>query len=113
MPIVTIHHKEQVSLPELRKLRDTLPEIVSRAVDCPEEPYDGTLRSGDMNMIVIASLAPNEALDYVIEIKTRQTDSRIANLQERADAISSALGALELWNFGVWFELHQAAWAQT
>ena len=112
MPIVTINHKEAAALTELGKLREALPEIVSRAVDCPEEPYDGALRPGDINMIVTASLAPSEPLDYVIEIRTRRTDSRGANLQERSEAISSALGALGLRNFGVWLQLQEAAWAQ-
>jgi len=112
MPIVTINHKEAAVLPELRKLRQALPEIVSRAVECAEEPYDGTLKPGDINMIVTASLAATEPLDYVIEIRTRRTDSRSANLQERSEAISSALGALGLRNFGVWLQLQEAAWAQ-
>jgi hypothetical protein len=112
MPIVTINHKEAAPLAELEKLRQDLPEIVSRAVECPEEPFDGTLKPGDINLLAVASLAPTEALDYVVEIRTRETDSRIANLQERAGAISSALAALELHNFGVWIELHRAAWAQ-
>jgi hypothetical protein len=112
MPIVTINHKDATSLPEIARLRQALPEIVSRAVECPEEPYDGALKPGDINLIVTASLAPTEALDYVIEIRTRRTDSRSANLQERSDAISSALGALGLRNFGVWLQLEEAAWAQ-
>jgi hypothetical protein len=113
MPIVTIHHKEGVSAAELEKLRHALPEIVSRAVECPEEPYDGALKRGDVNVLGIASLGPEEALDYLIEIETRRTVTRAGNLQERADAIRSSLEALGLQNFGVWIELHQAAWAQT
>jgi hypothetical protein len=34
-------------------------------------------------------------------------------VQERADAISSALDGLGLRNFGVWLELHRAGWAQS
>jgi hypothetical protein len=83
-----------------------------RAVECPEEPYDGALNPGDINIIVTASLALTEPLDYVIEIRTRRTESRSANLQERSDAISSALGALGSQNFGVWLQLQGAAWAQ-
>jgi hypothetical protein len=112
MPIVTINHKEPAVLSELAKLRESLPEIVSRAVECPEEPYDGTLKPGDINMIVTASLAPTEPLDYVIEIRTRRTDTRSVNLEDRSDAIRSALGELGLRNFGVWLQLQEAAWAQ-
>lgn len=112
MPIVTINHKAAASLPELEKLRQALPEIVSRAVECPEEPYDGALKPGDISMIAAASLAATEPLDYMIEIRTRRTDSRSANLQERSNAIRSALEALGLRNFGVWLQLQEAAWAQ-
>jgi hypothetical protein len=112
MPIITINHKETASVPELEKLRQALPAIVSRAVECPEEPYDGVLKPGDINVIVTPSLALAEPLDYLIEIRTRRTESRSANLQERSDAVSSALGALGLRNFGVWLQLQEAAWAQ-
>jgi len=113
MPIVTIHHKESASSPELLRLRQVLPEVVSRAVECPEEPYDGTLKPGDINLLSAASLGPDEGLDYLIEVKTRRTETRTANLQERADRIAAALGALELQSYGVWLELHEAGWAQT
>jgi hypothetical protein len=113
MPIITISHKETASPTELAKTLQALPEIVSRAVECPEEPYDGELKPGDVNMIVTASLALSDGLDYVIEIKTRRTDSRLRNLDERVGEIRSALGALGLQNFGVWLELHDASWAQT
>jgi hypothetical protein len=112
MPIVTINHKQTPARSELRKLRQALPEIVSQALACPEEPYDGALKAGDVNMIVLPSLAPTEPLDFVIEIRTRRTDSRSTNLEERTGEISSALGALGLRNFGVWLQLHEAAWAQ-
>jgi hypothetical protein len=111
MPIIAINHKEAASTPELEKLRTVLPEIVSRAVECPKEPYDGVLKPGDINMIVTASLAPTEPLDYVIEIRTRRTESRSANLQERSDAVSTAVRKLGLSNFGVWLQLQDAAWA--
>jgi hypothetical protein len=112
MPIVTIHHKAAAPLSELGKLRQGLPDIVSRAVECAEEPYDGELKPGDINILATASLATTEDLDYVIEINTRTTHSRLANLQERVDAISSDLESLGLQNFGVWLELSQAEWGQ-
>jgi hypothetical protein len=112
MPIITIHHKAAAPLPELGKLRQQLPDIVSRAVECAEEPYDGKLKPGDINILATASLATAEDVDYMIEIKTRTTHSRLADLQERADAIGSDLEALGLRNFGVWLELSQAAWGQ-
>jgi hypothetical protein len=112
MPIITIHHKAAAPLPELGMLRERLPDIVSRAVECAEEPYDGKLKAGDINILATASLATTEDLDYIIEIKTGTTNSRLANVQERADAMSSDLEALGLRNFGIWLELSQAAWGQ-
>ena len=112
MPIITIHHKAAAPLSELDKLRQELPDIVSRAVECVEEPYDGELKPGDINILATASLATTEDLDYMIEINTRTTQSRLANLQGRVNAICSDLEALGLQNFGVWLELSQAAWGQ-
>lgn len=112
MPIVTINHKESAPNSELERLRKALPEIVSRAVECPEEPYDGVLKPGDINTTLTASLLPTEALDYVIEIQTGRTDSRSSNLKERSEAISSAIQALGLHDVGVWLQLQEAAWSQ-
>ena len=113
MPIVTVSHKGSASEAMLETLRRELPAIVSEAVDCPEEPYDGRLQPGDVNLRLVAALAPDEGLDYVVEIRTKWTQSRSENLQERTDQVRVALEKLDLERFGVWIELPQAAWAQT
>ena len=112
MPIVTVSHKRSATASVLEDLGRELPEIVSRALDCPEEPYDGHLREGDVNLRFVAALPPEEGLDYLIEVRTRWTRSRSENLQERSEQIRAALVSLGLESFGVWIEIPPAAWSQ-
>lgn len=112
MPIVTVSHKTSAAASVLDDLRRELPEIVSRALACPEEPYDRHLRPGDVNLRFVAALAPDEGLNYLIEVRTLWTQSRSENLQERSDQIRAALAKLGLERFGVWIELPPAAWSQ-
>jgi hypothetical protein len=112
MPIITVSHKGSAAEAVLETLRFELPEIASRALDCPEEPFDGNLRPGDVNLRFLPALPAQESLDYVIEIRTRWTQSRSENLEERSDEIRGGLKSLGLKRFGVWIELPQAAWSQ-
>jgi hypothetical protein len=112
VPIVTVSHKGSASEALLETLRRELPTIVSEAVACPEEPYDNDLRPGDVNLRFLPAQPPTESLDYVVEIRTRWTQSRSENLQERSDQIRNALDSLGLERFGVWIELPEAAWSQ-
>ena len=112
MPIITVSHKETAPTELLNRLRQRLPDIVSRAVACDEEPYDGRLRPGDVNMRLLSALPDDEALDVLIEVRTKWHESRSDDLQERSDSIKSALGELGLKDFGVWVELVRAAWSQ-
>ena len=43
MPIVEVTVGPRVDDSAIARLRDVLPEGVSLAVECPEEPYDGEL----------------------------------------------------------------------
>jgi hypothetical protein len=112
MPIITVSHKDSAPQPMLETLRRELPTIVSEAIDCPEEPYNGRLRAGDVNLRFVAALRPDEGLDYLVEIRTRWTQSRSESLKERTDRVRIALEKLDLERFGVWIELPQAGWAQ-
>ncbi len=112
MPIITVSHKDAATEAVLETLRRELPAIVSRALACPEEPYDGDLRPGDANLRFLAALPVEERLDFLVEIRTKWTRSRSANLQERSDDIRGALERLGLAGFGVWIELPHAAWSQ-
>ena len=112
MPIVTVSYKASAPETQLDTLRTALPEIVSRALECDEEPYDGRLKPGDVNLKFAPVLAAGEALDYLIEVTTRWTRSRSDNLQARSDRIEAALAERGLTNFGVWLELPPAVWSQ-
>jgi hypothetical protein len=112
MPIVTVSHKDAAPADILAGLRLSLPTIVSEALACEEEPYDGRLKRGDVNMKFLPALSADEALDYLVEIRTTWTDSRSANLAQRVARVRADLGELGLQNFGVWIETPQAAWAQ-
>jgi hypothetical protein len=112
VPIVTVSHKTSAPEATLETLRTALPTLVSEAVSCPEEPFDGDLRPGDVNLRFVPALRLDEGLDYVVEVTTRWTQSRSENLQERSDQVRAALRELGLQRFGVWIELAQAAWSQ-
>src|SRR3954467_10766920 len=104
MPIVTVSHKDSAPSEILRRLRARLPAIVSEAVACEEEPYDGSLQPGDVNMRFLPVLSAAEALDYLLEIRTRWTESRGSDLEERVARIRRDLSELGVENFGVWLE---------
>jgi hypothetical protein len=112
VPIVTVSHKGSADEAVLETLRHELPAIVSRALECPEEPFDGNLHPGDVNLRFLAALPDQEGLDYLVEIRTRWTQTRSENLEARSDEIRVALEKLGLERFGVWIELPQAAWSQ-
>jgi hypothetical protein len=113
MPIVTVSHKDSAPSEVLRSLRAKLPAIVSKAVACDEEPYDGSPQAGDVNMRFLPALSTDEALDYLVEIRTRWTESRATDLDERVARIRRELSELGVENFGVWLETPPAAWDQS
>ena len=76
MPIVTVSHKVSATTSDLDQLQQKLPVLVSEALACPEEPYDGCLRSGDLNLRFLAALPSDEDLDYLVEVRTKWTPSR-------------------------------------
>jgi hypothetical protein len=112
MPIVTVSHKVSATTSDLDQLQQKLPALVSEALACPEEPYDGCLRSGDLNLRFLAALRSDEDLDYLVEVRTKWTPSRSEDLQERSDRIAAALAGLGLQRLGVWIELAAGAWSQ-
>ena len=50
MPIVEVIHDPQIAAARLQTLAEALPHAVSLAVECPEEPYDGMLQPGDVEV---------------------------------------------------------------
>ncbi|MEU7582762.1 hypothetical protein AB0B50_34875 [Streptomyces sp. NPDC041068] len=114
MPLVEITYAPEVPEATLRELGSVLPHLVSKAVECPEEPYDGHLQPGDVELR-FRRLGPfdRSGLDLVIEVRSKWFDSRAANRQERVDLLHNSIGvATGLRDFGVYLSLPVAAWSQ-
>ncbi|ONM47244.1 hypothetical protein [Nocardia donostiensis] len=114
MPLVEVTYAPVVTESVLRELGAVLPHLVSEAVECPEEPYDGDLQPGDVE-IRFRQLGPLDrcGLDVVIEVRSKWTESRETNRQERVDTLHQAIEtAIELRDFGVYLTLPVAAWSQ-
>ncbi|MBB4913594.1 hypothetical protein [Streptosporangium saharense] len=114
MPLVEVTHGPDVTEAKLRELGTVLPHLVSLAVECPEEPYDGDLQPGDVE-IRFRPLGPLDrcGLDVVIEIRSKWFESRAANRQARVDTLHEAIStATGLTDFGIYLSLPVAAWSQ-
>ncbi|GLW10367.1 hypothetical protein Misp01_54950 [Microtetraspora sp. NBRC 13810] len=114
MPLVEITYAPHVAETTLRELGSVLPHLVSQAVECPEEPYDGNLQPGDVEMR-FRGLGPLDrcGLDVVIEVRSKWFESRAVNRQERVDRLHESIGAATgLLDFGVYLSLPVAAWSQ-
>ena len=114
MPLVEVTYSSDVSEPELRELASVLPHLVSVAVECQEEPYDGDLGPGDVE-IRFRALGPfdRSGLDVVIEVRSKWFESRADDRQERTDHLHAAIAdATGLEDLGVYLSLPVAAWSQ-
>lgn len=115
MPIIEVTYARHVPEALLRELADVLPHLVSLAVRCPEEPYDGELRPGDVELRFRA-LGPldRSGLSAVIEIRSKYFDSRARDRQERVEELHERIEqSTGLRDFGVYLSLPIAAWAQS
>ncbi|MER0478269.1 hypothetical protein ABR737_07945 [Streptomyces sp. Edi2] len=114
MPLVEVTYAPGVAESKLRELGSVLPHLVSEAVECPEEPYDGDLQPGDVE-IRFRELGPldRSGLDVVIEVRSKWFESRAANRQERVDRLHRDVSTTTgLSDFGVYLSLASAAWSQ-
>ncbi|MEV1005958.1 hypothetical protein [Streptomyces sp. NPDC049881] len=114
MPLVEITYAPHVDESLLLQLRSVLPHLVSLAVECPEEPYDGDLQPGDVDLR-FRPRGPLDGggLDVVIEVRSKWYESRAADRQRRVDQLHERIGAATgLTDFGVYLSLPVAAWAQ-
>ncbi len=114
MPIVEVTYSPRADQEQLLRLLEVLPHAVSLAVECPEEPYDGDLGPGDVE-IRSRPLGPHEGsgLDFVVEVRSKWFESRARDRQERCDRLCAALaGAAGTPSVGVYLSLPVAAWSQ-
>lgn len=115
MPLVEITYAPDVPHKVLKNLAAMLPHAVSVAVECPEEPYDGDLQPGDVELY-FRPRGPFDIsdMDVVVEVRSKWFESRAANQQDRADGLCAAIeDATGLAQVGVYLSLPVAAWAQS
>lgn len=113
MPIVEVTYSRSVSPAVLTRLADVLPHAVSLAVECPEEPYDGDLKPGDVELR-FRPLAPLDAsgLDVLVEVRSKWFESREVNREERCNRLLDLLAPVVAGRTGVYLVLPVAGWAQ-
>jgi hypothetical protein len=115
MPIVDVTVAPHVGDDQISRLAEVIPHAVSVAVECPEEPYDGALQPGDVE-IRFTRRGPYDVagLDVLVEVRSKWFASRADNRQERCDGLQEALAAgVEGLSLGVYLELPVAAWSQS
>jgi len=114
VPLVDVTYHHGVPPGELRRLADLLPDVVAEAVDCSEEPWIGPPDLGDIE-IRFREKSEHDVgeLRFVIEVRTRRLESRLADQQRRADLIRDRLAGALNGPIGVWLILTEGAWSQT
>jgi hypothetical protein len=115
VPIVEVAHAPSFSEARLRDLASALPHAVSLAVECPEEPYDGHLKPGDVEL-VFRERSPHDGagLDLLIHVRSKWFGSRAEDRDRRCarlrDVVVESVGPCSV---GVYLSLPVAGWAQT
>jgi hypothetical protein len=114
MPLIDVTYDRTVGEEALRRLGELLPDVVSEAVQCPEEPWTGSAQPGDIE-IRFRKKSPLDVggLDVVIEVRTKLFEHRVQDKQRRADLIRDRLALLSLGQVGVWLILSEGAWSQS
>jgi hypothetical protein len=114
MPLIDVTYDATVGEDALRRLGKLLPDVVSEAVECPEEPWTGPAEPGDIEIRFRKKSALDVGgLDVVIEVRTKLLKHRVQDRQRRADLIRDRLSALPLGQIGVWLILSEGAWSQS
>ncbi|WP_137294630.1 hypothetical protein [Nocardioides dongxiaopingii] len=114
MPIVEVTHDPHLPTDRIRDLAAALPHAVSVAVECPEEPYDGVLRAGDVEVRFRPRGAHDSGgLEVVVEVRSKWFASRAETRQERCERLcDDVVEAAGTASVGVYLSLPVAAWAQ-
>jgi hypothetical protein len=115
VPLIDVTYDGTVSGDLLRRLGELLPDIVSEAVDCPEEPWVGPPGVGDIEIRFRSKETFDVGeLNCVIEVRTKLFASRERDKHRRVELIRDRLtSALPIGRLGVWLILSEGAWAQT
>lgn len=114
MPIIEVTYGPQVAEEQLLRLAETLPHAVSLAVECPEEPYDGALQPGDVELRFLPR-GPYDVsgLDVVVEVRSKWLASRAETRHEKCDQLRDAITeAAGTHSVGVYLSFPVAAWSQ-
>jgi hypothetical protein len=113
MPLIDVTYDDTVDDSLLRRLSEVLPDVVSEAVDCPDDPWIGPPDGGDIE-IRFRRKNPLDVgqLNVVLEVRTKLFSSRLADKQRRADVIRDRVSSLGLGKVGVWLILADGAWSQ-
>jgi len=113
MPLIDVIYSPTVSEEVLGRLGELLPDVVSEAVECREEPCAGPPGPGDIEIrFRKKSHLDVGELDLVIEVRTKLFEHRVRDKQQRADLIRDRLSCLPLGQIGVWLILLEEAWGQ-
>lgn len=115
VPIIDVTHSPRVREDRLHRLAEALPDAVSLAVECPEEPYDHELQPGDVEIRFHRRGSHDVGgLDVVVEVRSKWFASRAENRQERCDLLRDAVvAAAGTPRVGVHLSLPVAAWSQS
>ena len=114
MPLIDVTYDGTVGEEVLRCLGELLPDVVSEAVDCPDDPWIGPPEPGDIEIrFSKKSQLDVGDLNVVIEVRTKLFERRVQDKQRRVDLIRDRLSALPLGQVGVWLILSEGAWSQS
>ena len=112
--IIEVFYDETIGDEALRRLAEVLPDVVSEAVDCPEEPWIGPPGPGDIQIRFRKKSQLDVCdLNVVIEVRTKLFDHRVLDKQRRADLVLERLLSLPLGQVGVWLILSEGSWSQS
>ena len=87
VPIVEVAFASKLPEATLRALAGALPHVVSLAVECPEEPYDGDLKPGDVELLLRERSPLDDAgLDVLVLVRSKWFASRAEDRDNGARA---------------------------
>lgn len=116
MPLIDITCGRAVTDGTRARLAAVLPDAVSLAVQCTDEPYDHHLQPGDV-LIRFHKVGPFDRfdIDVLVEVKSKWFSDRAQDRQRRAEAIHDAVRHVieDEQTAGVYLTLPVAAWDQS